>query len=191
MQNKSAALSNRCCGGTSCSRLTMAVELKAQEGHGVRLFRGLSEAIIGKCLTIERVGCMEDPSLVSASTTPFQSSAGLSTSGMGQGPFVMDCGPLDLRTFCVEHGLGRFFYCFFFFHFPVSQCTYVSVCLCFQFSDRRRRICPTCVRKLGQLRCCLSEEKQFIRDLQNEMSSVVLQTTRLFYANFQFTSTAS
>ena len=38
--------------------------------------------------------------------------------------------------------------------------------------------------------CCLSERKQFIRDSQNEMSSGVLQTTRLFYANFQFTSTA-
>ena len=73
-----------------------AVELKAQEGHGVRLFRGLFEAIIGKCLTVERVGHVEDPSgLVSASTTPFQSSAGRSTSGMGQGPFVMDCGALE------------------------------------------------------------------------------------------------
>ena len=39
--------------------------------------------------------------------------------------------------------------------------------------------------------CCLSEGKQFIRDLQNEMPSGVLQTTRLLYANFQFTSTAS
>ena len=39
--------------------------------------------------------------------------------------------------------------------------------------------------------CCSSEGKQFIRDLQNEMSSGVLQTTRLFHANFQFTSTAS
>ena len=46
------------------------MELKAQEGHGVRLFRGLSEAIIGKCLTVERVGYVEDPSLVSASTKP-------------------------------------------------------------------------------------------------------------------------
>ena len=87
--------------------LDQAVELKAQEGHGVRLFRGLSEAIIGKCLTVERVGYVEDPSLVSASTTPFQSS---------------QCRPVDirhgsrtqaslwtvalLRTFCVEHGLG-------------------------------------------------------------------------------------
>ena len=42
--------------------LDEAVELKAQEGHGVRLFRGLSEAIIGKCLTVERVGYVEDPS---------------------------------------------------------------------------------------------------------------------------------
>ena len=52
------------------------MELKAQEGHGVRLFRGLSEAIIGKCLTVERVGYVEDTSLVSASSKPFQSSAG-------------------------------------------------------------------------------------------------------------------
>ena len=54
MQNTSAALSNRCCGGLFS--LDQAVVLKAQEGHGVRLFRGLSEAIIGKCLTVERVG---------------------------------------------------------------------------------------------------------------------------------------
>ena len=33
--------------------------------------------------------------LVSASSTPFQSSAGRSTSGMGQGHFVMDCGALE------------------------------------------------------------------------------------------------
>ena len=39
--------------------------------------------------------------------------------------------------------------------------------------------------------CCLSEGKQFIKDLQNEMPSGVLQKTRLFYANFQLTSTAS
>ena len=70
------------------------MELKAQEGHGVRLFRGLSEAIIGKGLTVERVGYVEDSSLVSASATPFQSSAVRSTSGMGQGPFVMDCDAL-------------------------------------------------------------------------------------------------
>ena len=71
------------------------MELKAQEGHDVRLFRGLSEAIIGKCLTVERVGYVEDPSLVSVSTKPFRSSAGRSTSGMGQGPFAMDCGALE------------------------------------------------------------------------------------------------
>ena len=58
-------------------------------------FRGLSEAIIGKYLTVERVGFVEDLSLVSASTKPFQSSAGRSTSGMGQGPFVMDGGALE------------------------------------------------------------------------------------------------
>ena len=110
MQNKSAALSKPLLRGYFLLWLDEAVELKAQEGRGVRLFRGLSEAIIGKCLTVERVGYVEDPSLVSASTTPFQSSAVRSTSGMGQGPFVMDCGALDLRTFCVEHGLGRFFF---------------------------------------------------------------------------------
>ena len=59
---------------------------------------------MGECLTVELVEYVEDPSLVSASTTPFQSSAGRSTSGMGQGPFVMDCGALEgvLRG----HGLG-------------------------------------------------------------------------------------
>ena len=72
------------------------MELKAQEGHGVRLFRGLSEAVIGKCLTVERVGYVEDPFLVSATSTKlFQSSAGRSTSGMGQGPFVMYCGAFE------------------------------------------------------------------------------------------------
>ena len=67
------------------------------------------------------------------------------------------------RAFCLEH--GRFFYCFFFFHFPVSQCTYVSVCLCLQFSDRCRHICLTCVRKLGPCHswCCLSEGKLYKR----------------------------
>ena len=64
-----------------------------------------------------------------------------------------------LRAFCVQHGLGRFFYCFFFFHFLVSQCTYVSVCLCLQFSDRCRHICPTCVRKLGPLMMLLIRRK--------------------------------
>ena len=94
--------------------LDEAVQLKAQEGHGVRLFRGLSEAIIGKCLTVERVGYVEDPSLVSACTTPFQSSAGRSTSVA----WVKDSSLWTvalLRTFCVEHGLGRF--CFFSFIF--------------------------------------------------------------------------
>ena len=35
------------------------------------------------------------------------------------------------------------------------------------------------------------QKEKITRDLQNEMSSGVVQTTRLFYANFQFTSTAS
>ena len=35
------------------------------------------------------------------------------------------------------------------------------------------------------------QKENFIRDLQTEMSSGVLQTTSLFYPNFQFTSTAS
>ena len=134
------------------------MELKAQQGHGVRLFRGLSEAIIGKCLTVERVGYVEDPSLVSASTTPFQSSAGRSTSGMGQGPFVMDGGALE----DVLRGAraGAILLKFFSFHFPVSQCTYVSVCLCLQFSDRCRHICPTCVRKLGPLMMLKAYQKE-------------------------------
>ena len=91
----------------------------------MRLFRGLFEAIIGKCLTVERVGYVEDPSLVSASTKPFQSSAGRSTSGMGQGPFVMDCGALEdvLR----RARAGAILLKFFFFHFPVSQCTCLSL----------------------------------------------------------------
>ena len=69
MQNKSAALSNRLLRGYFQFSVDEAVELnsKAQEGHGVRLFRGLSEEIIGKCLTVERVGYVEDPSLVSTS----------------------------------------------------------------------------------------------------------------------------
>ena len=70
-----------------------------------------------------------------------------------------------LRTFCVEHGLGRFFYCFFSFHFPVSQCTYVSVCFWLQFSDRCRHICPTCVRKLGPLMMLLIRRKTVYKRL--------------------------
>ena len=128
MQNKSAALSNRCCGGTSCFRLTKSVELKAQEGHGVRLFRGLSEAIIGKCLTVERVGYVEDPSLVSASTTPFQSSVGRSTSGMGQGPFVMDCGALVLEDLLRGARAGAILLLFFFF--LSFSCLPMHLCVC-------------------------------------------------------------
>ena len=69
-----------------------------------------------------------------------------------------------LRTFCVEHGLERFFILFFFFHFPVSQCTYVSVRLCLQFSDRCRHICPTCVRKLGPLIMLLIRRKTLLKE---------------------------
>ena len=72
--------------------LDEAVELKAR-GHCVRLFRGLFETIIGECLTVERVGDVEDPSLVSASTTPSQSSAGQSSSvAWVKRSFVMDYG---------------------------------------------------------------------------------------------------
>ena len=127
----------------------------------MRLFRGLSEAIIGKCLTVECVGYVEDPSLVSAFTTPFQSSADRSTSGMGQGPFVMDCGALEDVLRGARAGAILLFY-FFFFHFPVSQCTYVSVRLCLQFSDRCRHICPTCVRKLGPLIMLLIRRKTLL-----------------------------
>ena len=105
--------------------LDEAVELKAQEGHGVRLFRGLSEAIIGKCQAVERVGYVEDPSLVSASTTPFQSSTGRSTSGMGQGPFVMDGGALE----DVLRGAraGAILLLFFFLSF---SCLPMRLCVC-------------------------------------------------------------
>ena len=100
--------------------------MKAEEGHGVRLFRGLSEAIIGECLTVERVGYVEDPSLVSASTTPFQSSAGRSTSGMGQGPFVMmDCGALEDVLRGPRAGVILLKY--FFFHF---SCLPMHLCVC-------------------------------------------------------------
>ena len=104
------------------------MELKAQEGHGVRLFRGLSEAIIGKCLTVERVGYVEDPSLVSASTTPFQSSACRSTSGMGQGPFVMDGGALEdfLRGARAGAILFLFFFSFIFLSPNAPMCLSVS-----------------------------------------------------------------
>ena len=136
------------------------MELKAQEGHGVRLFRGLSEANIGKCLTVERVGYVEDPSLVSASTKPFQSSAGRSTSGMGQGPFVMDCGALEdvLR----EARAGAILLKFFSFIFLSPK---ALVCLCLQFSDRHRHICPTCVRKLGPLMMLLIRRKTVYKRL--------------------------
>ena len=91
----------------------------------MRLFRGLSEAIIGKCLTVERVGYVEDPSLVSASTTPFQSSAGRSTFGMGQGPFVMDCGALEdvLRGARAGAILLKFFFLSF-------SCLQMHLCVC-------------------------------------------------------------
>ena len=91
----------------------------------MRLFRGLSEAIVGKCLTVERVGYVEDPSLVSASTTPFQSSAGRSTSVMGQGPFEMDCGALEdvLRG----AGAGAILLKFFFLSF---SCLPMRLCVC-------------------------------------------------------------
>ena len=54
---------------------------------------------------------------------------------------------------------------FFFFHFPVSQCTYVFVCLCLHFSDRCRHICPTCVRKLGPLMMLLIRRKTVYKRL--------------------------
>ena len=78
-------------------------------------FEVFPKQFIGKCLTVERVGYVEDPSLVSVSGMP------------NQGPFVMDCGAPDLRTFCVEHGLGRFFYCFFFLSF---SCLPMHLCVC-------------------------------------------------------------
>ena len=143
--------------------LDEAVELKAQEGHGVRLFRGLSEVsgtIIGKCLIVERVGYVEDPSLVSASTKPFQSSAGRSTSGMGQARFLTGCGALEdvLRGARAEAILSKFFS--FIFLSPNAP-----VCLCLQFSDRCRHICPTCVRKLGPLMMLLIRRKTVYKRL--------------------------
>ena len=62
-------------------------------------------------------------------------------------------------------GWGDSFKVFLFFHFPVSQCTYVSVCLCLQFSDRCRHICPTCVRKLGPLMMLLIRRKTVYKRL--------------------------
>ena len=77
--------------------LDKAVELKAQDGHCVRLFRGLSESIIDERLTVERVGDVEDSSLVSACTTPFQLELcrPVDICYMGQRSFVMDCGALE------------------------------------------------------------------------------------------------
>ena len=64
---------------------------------------------------------------------------------MGQGPFVRTVALLT--TFWVEHGLERLLYWFFFFifGFSVPQFTYVSVCMCVQYSDPRRHPCPTYV----------------------------------------------
>ena len=128
----------------------------------MRLFRGLSEAIIGECLTVERVGDGKIRPWCPHLRTPFQSSAGRSTSGMGQGPFVMACGALEdvLRGAVWGDSFKVFF-----FHFPVSQCTNVSVCLCLQFSDRCRHICPTCVRKLGPLMMLLIRRKTVFKRL--------------------------
>ena len=95
MQNKSAALSNRCCGGTSCFRLTKLLSWRHKKVMVCVFFEVFLKQLLANVWLSSVLDIVEDPSLVSASTTPFQSSAGRSTSGMGQGPFVMDCGALE------------------------------------------------------------------------------------------------
>ena len=149
MQNKSAALSNRCCGGTSCFRLTKLWSWRHKTVMVCVFFEVFPKQLLANVWLSSVLDIVEDPSLVSASTTPFESSAGRSTSGMGQGPFVMDCGALE----DVLRGAraGAILLKFFFFHFPVSQCL--------QFSDRCRHMCPTCARKLGPLMMLLIRRK--------------------------------
>ena len=91
------------------------------------LFRGLSEAIIGACLTGEHV---EDPCLVPASTTPFQSSVGryVDNCCMGQGSFVMDCGALD-DVLGARTGAVRVLVFFKIIHFRIS-CLLMHQCVC-------------------------------------------------------------
>ena len=93
--------------------LDEAVELKAQKDHCVRPFRGLSEAIIGECQTVERVGDVEDPPWC----PPLRRRRSLSSAGQST-PVAWVKNPLlwtvaVLRTFCVDHGLERFLYWFF------------------------------------------------------------------------------
>ena len=156
MQNKSAALSNPLLRGYFLFSLDEAVELKAQEGHGVRLFRGLSRSNYR-----QRCDCRACWI------------CGRSVLGVCIYDAVPElCRPVDIwhgsRT--LRYGLwrslgrsawstGDSFIVFFFFHFPVSHCTDVSVCLCLQFSDRCRHICLTCVRKLGPLMMLLIRRK--------------------------------
>ena len=161
----------------------------------MRLFRGLSEAIIGKCLTVELVGYVEDPSLVSASTTPFQSSAGRSTSGMGQGPFVMDCGALE----GVQHAAraGAILLLFSFLSFP---CLPMHLCVCLSLPpvfdsiliDAGTSARPASGNCRGPLMMLLIRKKTVYKRCRMKCQAVCFkQRSRLFYANFQFTSTAS
>ena len=79
---------------------------------------------------------------------------------MGQGPFVMDCGALEdvLRGARAGAILLKFFS--FIFLSPNAP-----VCLCLQFSDWCRHICPTCVRKLGPLMMLLIRRKTVYKRL--------------------------
>ena len=187
MQNKSAALSNRCCGGTSSFRLTKLWSWRHKKVMVCVFFEVFPKQLwanvwLSSVLDMWKIRpwC---PHLRSRSRA-------LRSRHLA---WVKDLRYGLWRSWgrSAWHGLGRFFKSFFllFSCLPMHLSLSVSASSFWSMQahlpDLRQETGPT------HDQCCLSEGEQFIRDLQNEMPSGVLQTTRLFYANFQFTNTAS
>ena len=97
---------------------------------------------------------------------------------MGQGSFVMDCGALE-DVLCGTRA-GAILALAFFFSF-ISLSLNAPMCLSACASSTLMHAGRHPARLVSGNLCCLSEGKKlFIRGLQNEMSSGVFPTTRLF-----------
>ena len=190
MQNKSAALSNRCCGGTSSFRLTKLWSWRHKKVMVCVFFEVFSKQLyyIYRQMSDCRACWI----------------CGRSVLGVRIYEAVPElCRPVDIwhgsRT--LRYGLWRSWgrsasskgwgdsFKVFFLSFSCLP-MHLSVSASSFLIDAGSSARPAS-GNWAHSWCCLSEGKQFIRDLQNEMPSGVLQTTKLFYANFQFTSTAS